>query len=275
MQCAGRGDEPVRAKGATGRGNGNDHSGRNGSCRVGCAGVEQPVARDLAGVAAGHRAGQIDGDVAGVEQLVEVDAGLDPHTLEQVDHVFGGDVAGGAGRERAAAEAADRAVERTDSGIHGGQYIGDAEASGVMTVESEGRLPAECLDRLGGEALDVRRNGHAGGVAQGQFEAVAQRHDALDGAEHGGLVHDAGERAVERGRKPDAGLELALRVDLGEGRLEIVDGPGRPAHVAHVVRVRHRDHELDVLDAGGERAFGALRVRHQRHAAHAGVAPAA
>src|SRR5215813_9959341 len=51
-------------------------------------------------------------DVSGHgDQAVEVDSGLDPHGVKAVDEILGADIAGGAGGEGAAAQAADRAVE--------------------------------------------------------------------------------------------------------------------------------------------------------------------
>src|SRR5687768_7009390 len=67
-------------------------------------------------------------------QLVEVDAGAQSHSLEHEHQVLGDDVAARAGRERAAAQAAERAVEVAHAFLVGGERVGEAEAAGVVKV---------------------------------------------------------------------------------------------------------------------------------------------
>src|SRR5690242_11266572 len=49
--------------------------------------------------------------VGGGNELCHVDTGFDPHTFQHVDDVFGGDIAGGTGRKRAATEAARGGID--------------------------------------------------------------------------------------------------------------------------------------------------------------------
>src|SRR5262245_50630781 len=57
------------------------------------------------------------------EQLREIDARVVAHVLEHVDHVLGAHVAGGAGSERAAAEARHGAVERARARLDRGDDV--------------------------------------------------------------------------------------------------------------------------------------------------------
>src|SRR6185436_4248727 len=60
--------------------------------------------------------------------------GLDPEALEEPREVLGRDVPRRAGRERASAEAAGRAVERRDAGLVGRERVGRAHAVRVVEV---------------------------------------------------------------------------------------------------------------------------------------------
>src|SRR5687767_555895 len=67
-------------------------------------------------------------------QLVEVDAGAHAHRLEHEHEVLGDHVAAGAGRERTAAQSAERAVEMAHPFLVGGERVGKAEAPGVVQM---------------------------------------------------------------------------------------------------------------------------------------------
>ena len=75
--------------------------------------------------------------VGGGEQLCHVDAGRNPHALQHVDHVLGCDIAGRAGRERAAAEPAGRAIDHANALLHPGVEIGQRLAVGVVEMHGE------------------------------------------------------------------------------------------------------------------------------------------
>src|SRR6185436_19635340 len=75
-------------------------------------------------------------DLARDEQLLQIDAGFHAHALEHEHQVLGDDIAARAGRERAAAESAHRAVEAAHAFLVGGEGIGDAEAARVVEMSA-------------------------------------------------------------------------------------------------------------------------------------------
>lgn len=62
-----------------------------------------------------------------------------PRVLQKVDDILCRDIAGRTSGIRAAAETADRAVERAQAEIQGRLDVGDSHALGVMEVTGEGR----------------------------------------------------------------------------------------------------------------------------------------
>ena len=66
-----------------------------------------------------------------------IDAGRKSLALAQEHEILEHDIAGGAGRERAAAEAAERAVEHARAGIERGGRVRNAHAAGVMQVNAD------------------------------------------------------------------------------------------------------------------------------------------
>ena len=98
-------------------------------------GGEAAGAVDAARVAPGRAAPRAT--CATRDQRVEVDAGLDALAVEQVEHVLGGDVAGRARRERAAAEAADRRVEDRRARLDRRPGAGDAGVARVVEVAAD------------------------------------------------------------------------------------------------------------------------------------------
>lgn len=112
--------------------------------------------------------------------------------------IFGADIAAGAGRVRAAAEAAERGVEAVDAGVQRCQRVGQAHAAGVVEVCGEYCLwPA--VQHFAADTLDLRRVGHAGGVAEGDA-LYADLQQALHQLIDAPLGHVALERAAEGGR---------------------------------------------------------------------------
>jgi hypothetical protein len=106
------------------------------------------------------------GRARGLEQRVEVDAGLDPHLVQHRDEVLGGDVAGRAGRDGAAAELAEARLERVDAGLERGEHVGEALAAGVVEVGGQLDVVAEASRAAGKKSRTWRGVGHAGGVAE-------------------------------------------------------------------------------------------------------------
>ena len=75
------------------------------------------------------------------DQPLEVDAGVVAHLVQHRDEVLAGDVPGGARRHRAAAELAERRLERAHARAQRGYHVREALAAGV--VEVGGQLDAE------------------------------------------------------------------------------------------------------------------------------------
>src|SRR5262245_49674641 len=72
------------------------------------------------------------------DERIEVDPRLDPLAVQEVDEVLRGDVPGGARRERAAADAADRRVEHRGARLEGDERVRIARAAGVVEVDADG-----------------------------------------------------------------------------------------------------------------------------------------
>src|SRR5688572_416668 len=70
----------------------------------------------------------------GLDQGLEVDAGVEAHLLQHEDEVLGGDVAARSWGMRAAAEATQRGIERADVDIESGHHVGEAKAARVVKV---------------------------------------------------------------------------------------------------------------------------------------------
>ena len=117
-----------------------------------------PVDRTGGEQVAGQRAAQhLLRPARAADQRLQVDAGLDAHLVQHRDEVLGGDVAGRAARHRAAAELAERALERVDAGLERGEHVREPLAAGV--VEVGGQLDArQALARV----LEERRAPGAG-----------------------------------------------------------------------------------------------------------------
>src|SRR6185437_9136102 len=71
------------------------------------------------------------------DQLFDVDTGGKTFALAQEREVLEHDVAGSAGRERATAEAAERAVENPRAGVERRRGVGDAHAAGVVQMYAD------------------------------------------------------------------------------------------------------------------------------------------
>ena len=71
------------------------------------------------------------------DRRLQVDVDANAAVAQQVDEILGGDVAAGAGRERAAAESADRGVQPGDARGDGGVRAGEPGAAGVVEVRAE------------------------------------------------------------------------------------------------------------------------------------------
>src|SRR5688572_16591662 len=129
-------------------------------------------------------------------QLVEVDAGADAHRLEHEHQVLGDHVAAGAGRKRAAAQPAERAVEVAHAFLIRREGIGKSKAAGVVQVGGF-ELRADAGFYFSEHPFDLRRVGVADRIRQryaiaefsqrrGDAHHVILRHVALQGAAESG-----------------------------------------------------------------------------------------
>src|SRR4051812_1695597 len=135
----------------------------------------EQVARERAPEHVAHRAARL-------EQPLDVDAGVVAHLVKHRDKVLRGDVAGGALGYRAAAQLAERGLERAHAGIERRHHIGKPLSARV--VEVRGQLDAvEPLKGALEELANLARIGHAGGIAERPLLA-ARRGQPLGDPEH-------------------------------------------------------------------------------------------
>src|SRR5207237_7827237 len=93
---------------------------------------------------AGERGMPVDGlfgnrrdeKTARFQQRIEVDSGRHAHALEHEHQILGDDVAARAGRERAAAQPAHRAVEMAHALLVRGERVGEPEAARVVKMRA-------------------------------------------------------------------------------------------------------------------------------------------
>ncbi len=145
------------------------------------------------------------------DELSQVDAGLDPFALEQVDKVLGGDVPGRLRRIRTTPEAADGCVEQRRAGLE--RRVRVREAGVARVVEMETYVGAEDRDALD-EALDLRRRGDADRVREDDLVRVERFAEVGDG---GGV-----DAALEGAAEGDADGRGRRQLGLGEDRLSLL-----------------------------------------------------
>jgi len=73
----------------------------------------------------------------GFPDALEIDAGAHAHAVEREDEVLRGEVAGGAGRVGAAAEAGDGRIEIADAALEADEHVGERGAARVVQVQGE------------------------------------------------------------------------------------------------------------------------------------------
>src|SRR5699024_4258510 len=133
-------------------------------------------------------------------ELIQVDSGFHAHAVQHVDHVFRGDVAGGASRVGAAAGAGNGTVHHSHAGLQARQDVGQCLAVGIVEVYRQ-RLHGNYLRHGFEHGAGFGRCADADGVAERDFVTtevvqtsgdthhVADRHIALvRTTEHGGDV---------------------------------------------------------------------------------------
>ena len=89
----------------------------------------------------------------------KIDSGVEPGLFQEVDQVLGADVAGGARRERASAEAGDRRLELAHAEVEPDHHVGESHAARVVEVERDRKL------RMTLARIASTRRATVGGVA--------------------------------------------------------------------------------------------------------------
>ncbi len=172
----------------------------------------------------------------------------DAFVLEEPHEILCRDVARRAGRERAAAEAADRRVEDGGSRLERGEAVRVAGVARVVAVEAGG---ARQLD----ESAHRRGSRNADRVRKDDFGAAHEWRDELcDDAR----IDRALEGTAERARHGHRRGRLAGRV---EDRLRARDRlRERRVAVSLVEHLRRRERHVDAIKPGGSEPLPALLV---------------
>jgi len=228
---------------------------------LGKAGAPHRALQRLALEPARHAAAQ-------VEQLRQVDAGLDAHALEHEHQVFRVDVAAGTRRMRAAADAGQAGVETRDAYFQRGIRIREPHAARVVEMAAPQPVARDAQRALE-QAAHHRRIGIADGV--GQAHAVgAGVEQRLHQPQHLVGIDMALQRAAEG--RAHAAVDQRLRARRVARRADAADFSDhfvrRLAQVGEAVRMAGRqrhDHQVGLARDG---AFGALEVGHQHRGEH-------
>jgi hypothetical protein len=200
---------------------------------------------------------------AQVEQLRQVDPGGDAHAFEHEDKVFGVDVAAGAGRMRAAADAGQAGVEARDADLQRRIRIREPHAARVVEMAAPQPVARDAQGTLE-QAAHHRRIGIADGVGKAhtvgagieqrlhQPQHFVRRDMALQRAAEG-CAHAAVDQCLRARR-------VARRTHAGDLRHHLV---GRLAQVGKAVRVAGRERHHHQVGLARDGPFGALEIGHQ------------
>ena len=166
---------------------------------------------------------------AAVEDALERDARLPARRVEEVDEVLGREVAGRAGRVRAATGPAGRRVEAADPGVEPGRDVGQRRPARVVEVVGDPFERDAGRDGQPGQRRDLARHADPDRVAEADLVDAELEQPERDLDRSGGL-DAAGVRAAEGGRDVAAPppAELAgARQDRRERRQRLVDASSR------------------------------------------------
>src|SRR4051794_5123598 len=187
------------------------------------------------------------GVARGLQQRIEVDAGLDAHLVEHRDEVLGGDVARGPLRHRAAAQLAEARLEALAAGLQRGEHVGQALAARVVEVGGQLDVVAERLARGGEELAHLARVGHAGGVAEADLLRAGGDEPLRDGED--ALARDVALVGVAEAHADDA---LAAQPRLaGAGQHPLQPGQrllDRAVDVLAVVGLARAEEDVDLVE---------------------------
>ena len=131
-------------------------------------------------------------------------------------------------------------------------------------MEGEARAPG--MQGVGEDAAHLVGRGVAGGVADGDFDALIQRHRAFDPFQRIALGDHALEGAVEAAGEVEAHGEAFGQRLVRDGREVGEAALARAVHVGLVVAFGDRHEQPDAVRAVFERRLEPTPVRHQRGA---------
>lgn len=198
-------------------------------------------------------------------KALEIDAGIEPHRLQQKHQVLGHDVPRSARRIRAAADSGKARIERGDANVERHHHIGQSLPAGIVEMRSAGEI-ADFLAHSGEEPLHLRRIAVAGGIGETDLVDSASR-ECHRQPHHIVFLDLAGNRATQRSRHTrfDLGRRM-VRVAPRHDVAYLLDHLGVSlSHVGERVWLACRDGNGDLV---GARLQGRLRtpqVGHQRH----------
>ena len=190
--------------------------------------------------------------------------------MQQVNHLFGGHIAGRALGIGAAAETGHRGLEVPHTHLQCRQRVGQGLAVGVVKVAAN-VIHIKMRQRRFKSALHLERRAHADRVGHvhalhadlfhqpGQVAHALGRHLALVRAAHG-AAHGAAHRNACRQR----GLHHRgkARHAFGNRAVDVL--------VAESLAGRAKHHDL--IGLGFQRGFKALQIRREHRVAHTGLA---
>ena len=134
------------------------------------------------------------------------------------------------------------------------------------------RQRGEGLAHLRGQRQHLARMRHAGGI--GQHHAVyPQRHIALGKAQHPFGRHIALERTAKGGRQRTCHARAAATQRRENFAKALERGIGAAPHVGAVMRLGHRNHQIDLVGARLERPLRTAHIGDQRDVADGRVTP--
>src|SRR5688572_13088866 len=201
-----------------------------------------------------------DENFAGLEKLVQRDAGPDAHALEHEHQILGDHVAACAGGERTAAEAAHRAVEVAHAFLVGGERVGEPEAASVVQVRGL-ELRTDFPPYLPEQSSDLRGIGVSHGV--GEADEVAEFRKRHRDAHHVVFRHFALHGAAEGGGDRTFDLDAMMRIlsALANFLDHLLRGH---AHVGFAVQAARGYRKGHLVRARFERALEAFQVGRKR-----------
>ena len=109
--------------------------------------------------------------MAGVDHLLQIDAGRDAQALHHVEHIFTGDIAGCPLGIWAAPESCHRGMENRDAAFERGVDIGQRLPVGVMKMSRQA-LDREFVDGALHDRMHLSRRGNTDRVGDVDFIAA-------------------------------------------------------------------------------------------------------